>query len=320
MTDWLGFLWMLMLLSAAGWLVAGVTTPLLLRVLPRPARATVTRRRLWLLALLPVLLPASVAAGVAVLGTAKAQGWLHDHCLYHAPHHPHFCFEHLPDLLLSYPHAFVAVLLAGLLVYLAWGQFNQQRRQARHVAALRALASSRRRLKILENDQVAAFAAGLRQPGIFLSRGLLNRLDKREQRIVVAHEAAHIRHRDLWLNALYEALLLLHLPPVAGRLRQCWRQAMEEQADDRVAARFGPTAVAATLLDLTKLAAAPNGATAASGADTRARIERLLRQQEQTPSGWWFESAYWLALAAVGTFVIAEHHRIETMLGLVVRG
>ncbi len=317
MKDWLGFLWMLMLLVAAGWLMAGMVTTGLLRLLSSATRAGINRRRLWLLALLPVLLPLSVAAAIALLGTGKSLGWLPDHCLYHAPHHPHFCFEHLPNLLLSYPHAFVAVLLLGLLLHLAGRQASHQWRQAREVATLRALASGQRRLKVLDHDRVTAFAAGLRRPGIFLSRGLLDRLNKRDQRIVVAHEAAHIRHRDLWLNALFEGLLRLHLPGTAARLRRRWRQALEERADDRVAARFGRTAVAATLLSLAKSTAPPRGATSAGGGDIRTRIERLL-QPEPAPSGWWFEGAYWLALAAVGWLVIAGHHRIETLIGFVV--
>lgn len=106
-------------------------------------------------------------------------------------------------------------LLLGSLAYHAYGLF----RIARHVSHLPLIgeertAALRRRLpalhrvtlRLCEQDQPHAFTVGWRRPAIVLSRWVLQNLDGEEILAAIAHELAHIRHRDnrlmFWVHSL----------------------------------------------------------------------------------------------------------------------
>ena len=57
------------------------------------------------------------------------------------------------------------------------------------------------RLKIIETDQMNAFASGIREKNytITLTRGLMNNLDDEELEAVIAHELSHIKNKDVRL-------------------------------------------------------------------------------------------------------------------------
>ncbi|MGH8057517.1 MAG: M56 family metallopeptidase [Candidatus Entotheonellia bacterium] len=106
-------------------------------------------------------------------------------------------------------------LLLGSLAYHAYALF----RIAGHVSHLPLLgeertAALRRRLpalnrvtlRLCEQDQPYAFTVGWRRPAIVLSRWVLQNLDGEEILAAIAHELAHIRHRDdrlmFWVHSL----------------------------------------------------------------------------------------------------------------------
>lgn len=317
MNSLLDLFWLLFLLAVATWAVAAIVTPLIASPALHVALSPATRaRRALLIAALPWIAPLTVVASVCLLAVAKPLGWIADHCLYHGPGHPHLCLEHLPAIGLNHVHALGAGL-ALLCVAVVLARFlAREHRMAARLNTLHALAHGRHRLHILEDDQSLAFAAGLGKSFVLLSRGLLRRLAPRERRIVLAHEVAHLRNGDLIRNLAFEVLLLLQLPWTARALRAAWRQALEERADDRVAARFGTDDVASTLLKVLRITL-PDPATtfSAAGANPLRRVERLLSMNELSGRQWQFEFGYVVVLLGAAITVTAAHHALETLLG-----
>jgi hypothetical protein len=322
MTAWLGFFWLLFVIVLATWAFAAVVATGI-SVIPERLclRPEVRARRALLTALLPWAVPVIAVASVFALAAAKPLGLIADHCIYHGAGHPHLCLQHLPAIAMGHLHMLGATLVPALLLILLTRHLLRERRMSARLQVMQALARGRGRLRILEDKRCLALATNLRDPVVLLSRGLMERLTRRELRIVVGHEVAHLRHSDLLRNHLFEFLLLLHTPSVARRLRASWRQALEEQADDCVAARYGADAVAGALLQIVRAPSrkfAP--ALSVAGADPLRRIERLLAPREMPGRQLGFELSYGVALVSIVVTVITTHHALETLIGVLTGG
>lgn len=316
-------IWLLALLWLLGWAFAQTLLPFALEWLKRSAGELDSRpRRVLLVCALPWLVPLTATAAMAVLAAAKHLGWVPDHCLAHAPHHPHFCFEHLPQMLLGHGHGHA--LLVGILFTLfglltlryGWRLY----RQSANLKALTALSEGSGPLRVLEDTRPLAFASGGRRPHIYFSRGLKNQLNRREKRMVFVHEVAHIRHRDLLFNRWVGFLLLAHIKPYARALQTLWVDAIEMRADNQVAQRFGRVTTAELLLRLARATRLGPTATAFGGGNTATRIDRLINHptssRKSTPV---FEALVSLGLLALMMALLTQHHTLETFIGLLVR-
>ncbi len=322
MTAWLGFFWLVFVIVVATWAIATVIATALAIMperlhLPPEVRA----RRGLLKALLPWAVPVIATVSVFALAAAKPLGLIADHCIYHGPGHPHLCLQHLPAITMGHLHGLAAAIVLALLLLVLTRYLLRERGMIARLQAMQALAHGRGRLRILEDKHCLALAANLRHPVVLLSRGLMERLTRRERRIVVGHEVAHLRHSDLLRNYLFEFLLLLHTPSAAQQLRASWRQALEEQADDCVAARYGADAVAGALLQVVR-APRCKFATVLSvaGANPLRRIERLLAPREVPGRHVGFELSYAVVLLAFAVTMIATHHALETLFGVLTGG
>jgi Zn-dependent protease with chaperone function len=322
MTAWLGFFWLLFLIVLATWAIAAVVATAI-SIIPERLRLQpeVRARRALLTALLPWAVPVIAVVSVFALAAAKPLGLIADHCIYHGPGHPHLCLQHLPAISMGHLHLLGAAIVLALLLLVVTRYLLRERRMIARLQVMQALAHGRGRLRILENEQCLALAANLRNPVVLLSRGLMERLTRRERRIVVGHEIAHLRHADLLRNYLFEFLLLLHIPSAAERLRASWRQALEERADDCVAQRYGADAVAGALLQIVR---APTrkfaSALSVAGADPLRRIARLLAPREVVRRHLRFELSYAVVLLVFAVTVVATHHALETVVGVLTGG
>jgi hypothetical protein len=322
MSPWINLLWLTFLLAAMAWCIATVLTPVLLGPLLRIETSPAVRaRRLLLASALPWLVPMAIVLAVCVTAGAKGLGWIQDHCPHHGLGHPHLCFTHLPAIELGFIHSVAVGGVVAAAVHALWRFLMSQQRAQREVELLKTLAPSNRPLRIARTSTLLVAASGIVRPVILISRGLLDQLTWRQRRIVIAHEAAHIRHRDARRNYLFELLLLGHLPWKRPTLRAHWRQALEEQADDTVVKRFGAEHVVATLVHVARihLRATPAGFSIV-GADPVSRGRRLLRGSAgcDAPSlGPVFELAYASALLLLFVGAVTGHHAIESVLGLV---
>lgn len=319
MSDVFGLLWLLLLLLT---LTLGLAVAIAALAAVRTLRSTllpsVRLQRAWFIAALPWLSPLTMLVAVCALALAKPLGWIADHCLHHGVGHPHLCFAHLPALDIGYLEAAVTVALAVLLVVPLARLLRREWTIAQRLSALRALASASRPVRIVDDRQPLAFAGGVRRPFILLSRGLLQQLSPHERRIVLAHEVAHVRHGDLHQSLLFEVLLLIHPAWLARRLKAVRNQAQEERADDRVVQRFGPQAVAATLLRAMRIVnGQPQPSLSVMGADPIRRVRRLLSGVGESQGRQdVFHSCYFGGLAITAVLVIAAHHELESLLGL----
>lgn len=319
----LDLFWLMFMLAAAAWLLSALSVPPLIRGLVTGVRDPVTRgRRVLLTASIPWLVPFSVGAALMATAGSKAIGWIADHCPHHGLGHPHLCFTHLPALELGVFHGAVVTALAFPVALSLACLIRSEWRTTTELGLLKALAPSRgarRRLRIVSAPAPFALAGGLLEPIVLLSRGLVDQLSFRERRIVMAHEAAHLRRGDARRNALFELLLITHLPAARRRLREQWLRTLEERADDAVARRFGAEPVVETLLHVARLKLhQPARGFSVAGATLMHRARRLLDGDSghgvDQPS---FEVAYGLVLATLFTAAVVGHHALETLLGLI---
>jgi len=317
---WPQLLWLMFLLIAGAWLVSALAmAPMMGGWIHRVREPAVRSRRILLTAAFPWLVPITVGAAAATTAGSKALGWIADHCPHHGLGHPHLCFSHLPAIDLNVVHGAVASFVAALFLASAARLVRSACRANRQFGLLKALASSRGRVRIVPSHEPFALAGGVLEPAVLLSRGLLDHLSFRQRRIVTAHEAAHLRHGDAWRSVLFELLLLIHVPWVCRRLKEQWLRTLEERADDAAAQRFGAAGVAEALVHVARLRLPrPAPGFSVTGAGLAGRVRRLLEERGGPDGGLpGFEIAYAVVLATSFTATVLGHHALETLLGLI---
>ena len=133
------------------------------------------------------------------------------------------------------------------------------------------------RVMLVEDAEAYAFAAGLAQPRIWLSSGLLALLDDAELVAVLRHERHHVRRRDplrvLLARSLAHGLFFL---PAAAALRDRYMKAKELEADAASGANHDLAAALLKLLRAGSLAPANASLAAAHSSVTAGRIRNLL--------------------------------------------
>ena len=201
--------------------------------------------------LIYALLPALVATAVSttLYFPAVAHLFLPAHC------HGGDCAPHAPLFAVNMAYAATtaaATLVAlGMLFYLPLRQLLRHRRNAEVIERLSASgrqAPADRQFHIVENDTALAWCDGLLWPRVFVSRGLLDRVDARELQIVLAHEQAHAQRRDNMSRLLIDWATRLWPAPRRRELRDDFTSAAE-QACDHMAARVGKPDDVARLIE-----------------------------------------------------------------------
>lgn len=315
----IGLLAMFVALCALAWALAAAAAQWLSRYGFAELPPTRRLQRFTLVAVLPWLLPASWAAALGGVALSKRVGWIDDHCLVHGDGHPHLCFEHFPAIQIDpLAGAVLLMVLAAVIMVVVrhtWAALAQRGR----LEALLRLVHADGLVRRIDDERPLALVARPFRPVVIVSRGLFDCLDARERRVVIAHEAAHLRAGDLLKSSLFDCLLALHLPVSAARLRAHWRQAIEERADDRVARRFGGADTAQALLKVVRRQQFPaTVGLAAGGADIARRVERLLSvDQPKVVSRDWSTVALALAVLVSASWLAGAHHAIETFLGVI---
>ncbi|TWU21967.1 carboxypeptidase regulatory-like domain-containing protein [Bythopirellula polymerisocia] len=125
-----------------------------------------------------------------------------------------------------------------------------------------------------------AVAVGLRKPAILLPRNLVKHARTEQMRTVLAHELAHLRHRDLWLMAALRVLMvLLWAHPLFWLWRRRVRLDQEVLADTAAAELTSRTVYAEELVELARYASetrVPRLASSIGLWETRSQLKRRL--------------------------------------------
>jgi Zn-dependent protease with chaperone function len=152
------------------------------------------------------------------------------------------------------------------------------------------------RVILVDDVEAYAFAAGLAQPRIWLSSGLLALLDDGELAAVLRHERHHVLRRDplrvLLVRSLAHGLFFL---PAAGALRDRYMDAKEREADAASGATHDLAAALLKLMRAGALAPANASLAAARSPATAGRIRSLL---DGEPAGRLLDGALLRRLAA----------------------
>lgn len=289
------------------WLVSAASLavlPLVRRLSP-VARAEVSA---WW-ALVPLFVACALVAAVSVPSVLYGLGLGLDHCTGHE-HHPHICAWHgavLPAWL-AWLGAVGWATFAFRLAQVGMGLVRRERL----VASLAALGVPREGILVVPATIAVCHAVGLIRPRVLVSRSVVDRLDEREYRAVVAHERAHIDRSD----PLWSAILAFAgcVTPFAGTWTAVWRAASEEAADDVAAAvTDGPT-VARALVTVARMRLddAPGFAFGAAGLEHR--VTRLLGSRAEVREsrvhlGAWAMAA--MVASAAGLAHEHLHHGVE---------
>ena len=167
-------------------------------------------------------------------------------------------------------------------------------------------------VEVLGHDQPFAFTLPGRGGHIIMSSALTELLDETEQRIVVAHESAHGRHRHdryiLIANVASSAIPLLR--PLAARLKY----SLERWADEVAARSCGDRRLVARTLGRVALGQfATAGVAGFAGLGVTARVTALLAPPVRRPHRS-IVAAMWLAIATTALLSLFQIHHLSALL------
>lgn len=309
---WLNLLWVLVIAAFCSWFVANLIV-LSFTFILRWMKGVAQRKLLIWLAALPWFLPLLTVASLLMLALAKSQGWIEHHCVTHLSHHPHFCLEHLPAMALQWAQLLPGFLAFAVLSAVFLLQMAKHYQLTKRSRLLRRLVRGQTLKNTLNDPHPVAFTLGIRKPLIFISNGLRELLTRRQLRMVVKHEIAHIRNRDVLKNTVFEILLGIHLYP--NSLRSQWHLSAEIKTDDSVNKHFDALEIAEVLIKLHRNKVNSPYPVSISGGALAERIERLLNQQEQFKLNNFISWFFYSSILAFPVLLITSHHGLETFWG-----
>lgn len=173
---------------------------------------------------------------------------------------------------------------------------------------------------VLESSSPVAFTAGLISPRCYVTTGLIGQVTETEMEIILAHERAHIKHRDTQKKLLFALLASLYTRPITQPLNRLFSLATEKLADAHVSQSYSVFDIAQTLVNAAKIwRFSGNKVQAASMAyfitdDVDVRVRALVIPQESRSFPW----AYCLLIMMLITTlsfagVDSLHHLIEAI-------
>jgi|APLak6261660806_1056025.scaffolds.fasta_scaffold00111_5 Zn-dependent protease with chaperone function len=135
----------------------------------------------------------------------------------------------------------------------------------------------------IASEQLFVFSCGFFKPYAFISSRLTEQLSAKQLDVVLAHEQAHCRRRDILKRLLLSLTALFHFPAARRQLQADWELAQEQICDDAALQKAGDRLfVAETIIHLARqlntrmLEQDRIGVTAFNGSHIDIRIHQLL--------------------------------------------
>jgi Zn-dependent protease with chaperone function len=221
------------------------------------------------------------------------------------------------------PEIFLVAMLGAIAAFLVRRIYKLVQTVRSHHELQLVSQSGLANLRRITSDQPLAFSAGLWSPQIYISSSLEHKLNKRQQRVVIAHERAHIRRHDSFRYWLGGTLSFLHLP-ATRRLLLSDLTLAAEQACDKAASSFVGNSfdVAETILKMERLMRFTTSKNVPLVSyfynhHVADRIEVLvgIKSCDQAPSPLWVSLLP--ALIVAGLIMVEPlHHKTEWILGV----
>jgi Zn-dependent protease with chaperone function len=247
-----------------------------------------------------------------------------DHCQAH-DHHAHLCLAH-GAAWTERAAAIAIVAVAGVLVAGRFAILAAALVRARLACArLRKVATPRGDVFVVDSDRPFCFVGGVMHSRIYASSAAWEALDVEERAAMIAHERAHVCHRDVANRVLLEAVGAVVAPLRRASPLARWELATERLRDAEAAEVTGsPEAVASAMVHMCRLgASAPAGALATFVARQPALDVRVAALLDGAPTSTRAAvtagrlAAVVAAGSALAIIALAEplHHALESLLG-----
>lgn len=314
-------------LAFAVWLCAGLVTAALVSISWKPVQKRISKWHaidrdhvVMLLATLPSLLPTVLLLLVLTPSFVGLAIPTVDHCTQH-PDHPHLCLAH-PSAALGSNLSLMLLGLAVAALVAVSHAWLVNRRRGSILRQLNRDASTplSPRAALVDLERPLALTFGLLDTKTLVSTGLTASLTEDEARVVLTHEAAHVRRRDP-LRQFIAKLTSVPLWPTVRRallseLALCAEEICDAEATQKAGDRIE---VAQTILKVERILGGwpkkPHVASAGiSGSSVELRVNTLLQPPAARRAVW----GLWLAVPILIALVFPLHHGIEHLLTLVI--
>jgi len=209
-----------------------------------------------------------------------------EHCSSHTNGIAHLCWFD-PIVHLSSGLWIVGIsVLASVLLFYAYKGIHLLVKHWHFQTTLRLISQPDRQPGVfrIASDHVFVFSSGLFTPYAFISSRLLEQLSAKQLDVVLAHEQAHCRRRDVLRRSLLALAALFHFPATRQHLLADLELAHEQICDAAAVQKVGDRFfVAETIVDIARKLNTPFprqdiGVIAFNGSHIDVRIQQLLEQ------------------------------------------
>jgi len=310
---------LLAILFFAG-LIASLSVPLYPRVrnsltgLPCQIRSKILT--VWLLS------PAFMGFLLAFFGLLPTWMDSHDiateHCSSHINGIAHLCWF---DPIVHFSAAIWVVgisVLGSVMLFNAYKGINLLIKHWHFQTTLRLIGQPDRQRGVFSigSDHFFVFSSGLFAPYAFISSRLMEQLSAKQLDVVLTHEQAHCRRRDVLRRLFLSLTALLHFPGTRQQLLADLELAYEQICDVAAVQKVGDRFfVAETIVDIARKLNTPLpeqdiGVIAFNGSHIDIRIQQLLEQPKPVSRYTVFFSSFLLIVFFIGILALAMplHH------------
>jgi Zn-dependent protease with chaperone function len=286
------------------------------RLIQLPCHARSNLLTLWLLS------PALIGLLLAFAGLLPSWTDSHEiatkHCASHTNGMAHLCWfdpvVHLSDTLWQGG----GILLAMIMLFNIYKGGRLLAKHWRFQTTLQLIGQPDRKANVFHvaSEHLFVFSCGLFMPCAFISTRLMEQLSTKQLDVVLTHEQAHCRRRDILRRLFLSLGALFHLPVLRRHLLADLTLSQEQICDEAAAQKIGDRLfVAETIVNLarqlnTQIPEQEIGVIAFNGSHIDARVQQLLEPPKPVSRYWGFYITLFFIILFSGmlTITMPMHH------------